>query len=160
MNSLFPLHSCCFTGHRRISAAARAQLEAQLTDAVSALIAQGVRRFYAGGALGFDTLAARAVIHLRQNYPDIELILALPCKDQTRGWGDWDVAVYEGIKRAANEVVYLSDTYTKTCMLDRNRYMVEHSDCCLCYLTRASGGTAYTVRYAEKRGLAIKNLAE
>ena len=30
---------------------------------------------------------------------------------------------------------------------------------CVCYLNRESGGTAYTVRYAGKKGLEIINLA-
>ena len=30
---------------------------------------------------------------------------------------------------------------------------------CVCYLNRESGGTAYTVRYAKRKGLEIINLA-
>ena len=34
-------------------------------------IEQGYRYFGAGGALGFDTLAAQTVLELRSEYPDI-----------------------------------------------------------------------------------------
>ena len=42
--------------------------------------------FYgAGGALGFDTLAAQTVLDMKKEYPQLRLILVLPCEDQTRG---------------------------------------------------------------------------
>ena len=45
-------------------------------------------------------------------------------------------------------------------MIERNRYMVDHSDICNCYYcTDGKGGTAYTVRYAEKKEIPIVNLA-
>ena len=44
-------------------------------------------------------------------------------------------------------------------MFKRNRYMVDHSDICVCYCTSGEGGTAYTVRYAEKKEIPIVNLA-
>ncbi len=160
MDSLLPLQSCCFTGHRQIPIAHRIMLEARTARIVAQLAAKGVNRFYTGGARGFDTLAARTVLAVRRNNPAVKLILVLPCRDQTRGWTDADIAAYQAIKQAADEVVCLSEEYTDTCMQQRNRYLVEHSDCCVCYMTRLFGGTAYTVRYAEKRGLIIKNLAE
>lgn len=44
-------------------------------------------------------------------------------------------------------------------MFERNRYMADHSDICVCYCTSGEGGTAYTVRYAEKKEIPIVNLA-
>ena len=69
----------------------------------------------------------------------------LPCEDQTRGWRSEDIAVYEDIKRRSDKVVYVSREYTPDCMHKRNRHLVDHSGICICYLTRSSGGTAYTV---------------
>ena len=45
-------------------------------------------------------------------------------------------------------------------MQKRDRYLVDDSSVCLAYLTRATGGTAYTVNYARRRGLRIVNIAE
>jgi len=42
----------------------------------------------------------------------------------------------------------------------RNRYMVDHSCTCICYLTETTGGTAYTVKYAREKGLHIFNIAK
>ena len=73
--------------------------------------------FYgAGGALGFDTLAAQTVLDMKKEYPQLRLILVLPCEDQTRGWRSEDIAVYENIKRRSDKVVYVSREYTPDCM--------------------------------------------
>lgn len=52
----------CFTGHRIIPSEKRASLFAHLTDVITSLLEAGYRYFGAGGALGFDTLAAQAVL--------------------------------------------------------------------------------------------------
>lgn len=54
-------------------------------------IENGYRYFGEGGALGFDTVAALTVLELKSVYPDIKLILVLPCKKQTRGWSETDI---------------------------------------------------------------------
>ena len=59
--------------------------------------------FGAGGALGFDTIAAFTVLKLKESYPDIRLILVLPCLAQTRGWSREDVEKYEDIKSKADK---------------------------------------------------------
>lgn len=55
--------------------------------------------FGAGGALGFDTLAAQTVLELKKKYPDIRLILVLPCLSQTRNWKAANISEYERIKQ-------------------------------------------------------------
>ena len=123
-------------------------------------IEQGYRYFGCGGALGFDTLAAQTVLRLREIYPEIRLILVLPCRDQTRGWKQADVAEYDRIMKAADKVTYTSEQYYSGCMHKRNRHLVDYSSLCVCYLTEQSGGTAYTVNYARSQGLKIINVAE
>ena len=123
-------------------------------------IEQGYRYFGCGGALGFDTLAAQTVLRLREIYPEIRLILVLPCRDQTRGWKQADVAEYDRIMKAADKVTYTSEQYYSGCMHKRNRHLVDYSSLCVCYLTEQSGGTAYTVNYARTQGLKIINVAE
>jgi len=153
--------TCCFTGHRELPAGReRQKLAARLEEAVVEQIEKGVRFFGAGGALGFDTLAAQTVLRLKEKYPDIKLILVLPCLTQTRGWPAGDVEEYERIKAQADKVVYTSQAYTGGCMFKRNRHLVDNSGVCICCLAKNSGGTAYTVDYAERRGLEIINLAD
>ena len=151
--------TCCFTGHREIPPEERAEIANRLERIIISLYQQGIRVYEAGGALGFDTLAARTVLRLRENCPGMKLVLVLPCLTQTRGWKPEDAAEYESIKAQADHVVYTAQRYMRGCMHKRNRYLVDHSGVCVCYLTRDSGGTAYTVQYAEKQGLEIINIA-
>ncbi len=152
-------YSVCFTGHREIPEAQRALLKEALRRTLRALAEGGTRRFLAGGALGFDTMAAQAVLDLREEFP-VRLVLVLPCKNQTRGWKDGDTALYENILSRADEVIYTSETYFSGCMHLRNRRLVDESEACIAYLTSDRGGTAYTVRYAERQGVEVVNLAE
>ena len=122
-------------------------------------IEKGYCFFGAGGALGFDTLAAQTVLELKKDYPQIRLILVLPCHNQTRGWDEKDIAKYELIKGKADKMVYTSEHYFNGCMQKRNRHLVDNSGICICYLKEKTGGTAYTVEYARKMGLKIINLA-
>lgn len=150
----------CFTGHRILPAEELPEIGKRLENTLISLIEQGCRCFGAGGALGFDTLAAQTVLHLRGRYPQIRLALVLPCRNQTRVWTKDDVAVYEGIKLRANRVTYTAERYFWGCMQKRNRQLVDSSGVCVCYLTESTGGTAYTVDYARRMGLRIINVAE
>ena len=151
--------TCCFTGHRFLPENEKEKILLALESTVLSLIHSGYRYFGAGGALGFDTLAAQTVLRLRQSYPDIRLILVLPCVSQADKWPPADVAVYQEIMGQANKIVYTSHEYTAGCMFKRNRHLVDHSSVCICYLEKSTGGTAYTVDYARKCGLKIINLA-
>jgi len=153
--------TCCFTGHRELPFFwGHCKLTGKLEKAIIEQIDNGIRFFGAGGARGFDALAARTVLKLKKKYPDIKLILVLPCLTQTRGWPAEDVQEYERIKAQADKVVYTSQEYTKGCMFKRDRHLVDCSSVCICYLTKDSGGTAYTVNYAKKNGVKVINLAD
>lgn len=151
--------TCCFTGHRELPAWGQKKLAATLEATIIGLIDRGIRYYGAGGARGWDTLAAKTVLKLKTNYPKIRLILVLPCQTQTRGWNPEDIAEYERIKAQADKVVYTAQQYTWDCMHKRNRHLVDNSSVCVCYLTKGRGGTAYTVDYAKRQGLEIINLA-
>lgn len=152
--------TACFTGHRKIASDQHRMVAERLKNTVESLISEGYRYFGAGGALGFDTLAAQCVLYLKKQYPYIKLILVLPCKTQTKGWDSEDIAIYEQIKAQADKVVYTSEEYTRGCMFKRNRHLVDNSNVCIAYLTESKGGTAYTVNYAKQKKIQVMNLAE
>ena len=152
--------SCCFTGHRTIPAKDFDLVRRGLEDEIDRLAEEGVEQFYAGGALGFDTLASLTVLMLKRRHQGIRLTLVLPCRDQAEKWAQTDQVQYEYIKSRADEVIYTAEEYRKGCMQKRNRYLVDHSAYCICYLTRSSGGTAYTVNYAREHGLQLVNIAQ
>lgn len=150
--------TCCFTGHRNIPENEYGVILAGLEKAVVDLILKGVRFFGTGGALGFDTMAAQTVLKLKNQYPHIYLILVLPCRTQTKGWKEADRRIYEHILSKADKVVYIADEYERGCMQRRNRHLVDNSAYCICYQTKETGGTAYTVRYAQQKGLRLIRL--
>lgn len=152
--------NCCFTGHRAIPCDQTAQVYAMLQGIIRDLIQEGAMCFFTGGAIGFDTLCAKAVLELKQEYPTINLVLLLPCQSQARYWSKKEKVEYEEIKNRADDVRYISVEYTKSCMFQRNRALVDNADVCVCYLEKDTGGTAYTVRYAKSKGLRIINLAK
>lgn len=151
--------TCCFTGHRNIPVLKRHHIQKRLTEEVEKMIQNGVVYFGAGGALGFDTMAALTVLSLKPKYPQIKLILVLPCPEQSERWSDKDKATYEYIKAKADKVVYTSDHYDRGCMFKRNRHLVDNSNYCICYLTEETGGTAYTVKYAKEKNITVINVA-
>jgi uncharacterized phage-like protein YoqJ len=152
--------TCCFTGHRNISAEEYDKISTITEKIVESFIKEGYRYFGAGGALGFDTISALTVLKLKKYYPDIRLILVLPCLNQTQGWSKDNIELYEKIFKKADKVVYTSQNYTSDCMHKRNRHLVDNSSLCICYLTENKGGTYYTVKYAQEKGLAIVNIGK
>ena len=158
MNEPLPL-ICCFTGHRRIDPDHITPLSEEVGRALDILIQRGITCFRTGGAIGFDTLAALKILEKREAHPHLTFELCLPCRDQTVGWRPWERSVFEQIRSRADRVVYLSETYDRGCMARRNRYMVDHSVYCIAYCTSDRGGTAYTISYAQKKGVPVLNLA-
>ena len=150
---------CCFTGHRRIPPAHAQLLPAHIDATLDALYRLGCRDFYTGGAVGFDTLAARRVIAFRHTHPDVRLILMLPCRDQNRGWSAEENADYYEILSQSDAYRYVSEEYDSHVMYRRNMEMVGVSDVCIAYVTRPASGAGQTMRAAERKGLSVINLA-
>lgn len=150
---------CSFSGHRSIPASQLPQLTKHLEAELLQLIRYGFTEFRAGGALGFDTLAAQTVLRLREQRPQIRLVLYLPCKTQANRWTQEQQAVYQDIMKRADDCIFTSESYCPGCMHKRNRALVDGSHLLLCYLAKPTGGTAYTVQYAQKNSVACLNLA-
>ena len=152
--------TCCFTGHRELPEEQLPQLRNALFKVIARLVSQGVTRFACGGALGFDTLAAQMVLVVKEAFPQIQLLLVLPCKTQDKYWPKEDQEIYREILARADRVVFVSETYIQGCMQKRNRLLVEGSSVCVCYCTKKQGGTVYTLNYAQQKGLKVIHLAE
>ena len=122
-----------------------------LEEVISQLyLCYSVRYFGSGGAVGFDILAAEVVLRLAEKYPEIKLILVLPCPEHDKFWNKtWKYRLRE-IKKKTAKIVYTSDYYHENCMYVRNRHLVDHSGWCIAYCRKNEGGTAYTVLYAEE----------
>lgn len=157
------MKSVCFTGHRAIKITR--ELKAALINVLRELIEnENAVDFYAGGAVGWDTLCAQAVIALRRRYPHIRLRLILPCceAEQTAKWSAEQKAEYQKIFAAADSVEFVWEHYYDGCMRARNARLVEFADICVCYYdaNRPACGTGQTVRMAARKNIRIINLAD
>ena len=75
--------TCCFTGHREILDKDYKILKENLKYVIIQLIKKGIIYFGVGGARGFDMLVEKIILDLKKQYPQIKLILVLPCKSQS-----------------------------------------------------------------------------
>lgn len=153
-------YKCFFTGHRMIGN--RDKIALQLKDEIENLINEyGVDEFICGGAVGFDTLAARVVIRLKEKYDWIKLKIYIPCHNHYEKWSIEDKAMWKYIASLADETRYITNgPYDSECMHRRNRAMVNDAHYCVAYCLKSASGTGVTLRFAESAGCDIRNLAE
>ena len=157
--------TACFTGHRILSEPAR-QLFDRLYPILEKLVTeQGFTDFYAGGAVGFDTIPAKCVLRLRdamKGKAEVRLHLVLPCsnEEQTKNWTPEQKYEFRIIMQRAESVEYTSQHHDEKCMGRRNARLVElASDVCICYYDiNHKSGTAQTVNLAKQKGLKMINL--
>ena len=142
------IKSCAFTGHREINASFPTQ---QLLEEIENAVKNGVHTFYCGMAKGFDLLAGEAVVFFKRKYPNIKLVACVPCYGQEKSFSVEDKSRYSALIRNADETVVLSEYYYTGCMQKRDRYMADHADMMIAYCKKEEGGTAYTVKYFQKR---------
>ena len=152
------MKSACFTGHRNLGSDLN---RGRLVRCIEKAISKGCDTFICGGALGFDMLAARTVLELKNIHPHIQLHMYLPCSNQSERWSISQKREYNRILAGADLVDKVTRPYYDGCMRERNYKMVDASDLCICYLNSLErSGTAQTVRYAKRRGLIIVNVSE
>ena len=73
---------CCFAGHRTLPADKISHILKRLHEEIEKQIQSGITTFISGGALGFDQMAAAFIAAKKETGYAIDLILALPCRDQ------------------------------------------------------------------------------
>ena len=155
---------CAFTGHRPNKLPWRydetdsrcVALKAVLTEQIEALAEAGFTQFLSGMAEATDTWSALAVLALREKNPAIKLHCILPCTAQAEKWSASSQELYRSILERADSVVYVNRDYHKDCMLERNRFLVEHASVLLAvYNGVRRSGTGATVNYARKMGRKI-----
>ncbi len=153
--------SCAFTGHRpkkypwgyEETDARCVALKKTLAGQIAKLAEEGYADFFSGMAEGADTWAALATLALKKENPALKLHCVLPCEGQANPWSASAREVYFSILDQADSVVYVGREYSRECMLQRNRYLVDHAACLLAvYNGERRGGTAMTVRYAQRLG--------
>ena len=152
--------SCCFTGHRILG---KDFSVSALDNTIEYMINKGVTIFICGGAIGFDTYAAEAVLRAKERHESIELHIYAPCNNQSAKWNIIQKNKYNEILGKADYVDMVDRPYYDGCMKERNYKMVDNSRYCICYFHENEfrpSGTGQTFRYAKRQGLEIINLAD
>ena len=151
--------TAAFTGHRFVDASKRDCVKKRLTRAVLDAYGNGIRNFISGFAIGFDMMAAEAIVSLKHSYPDITLIAAIPFKGQACRFSCYDRKRYDRLLEVADKVIVLSESYYPRCFLERDEFMVNHSSRLIAYYDgREKGGTFYTIRKAMAQNIPIENV--
>lgn len=158
---------CCFTGNRPYKLPWGTNeadprflaVRAKLCATIDKLIEEGYSLFVGGMAQGGDTYFAEAVLEAKKRHSGVFLECAVPCPEQADAWDGAAKRRYKKILAAADFVTVLQPSYTRACMLRRNRYMADKSSVIVTLDYSGDGGTKYTVDYAEKLGLRILPLA-
>ena len=165
--SMFPLinrdNTCCFSGYRPeklpwgIDEGSKrcGLMKETLLDEAGLVVLSGIRNFVCGMARGSDMFFCEAILFLREKYTGITLEAAIPYEGQSSGWREADRKRYDRLVEQCDFVTYVSLRYSKSCMIRRNRYMVDKSSVLLAVFDGKYGGTKNTMKYAAKRGLEI-----
>lgn len=150
---------CCFTGHREIKKIKPSVLANRLDKTIVELVEnEDVTDFRAGGAKGFDTIAALHVLKFKQKYPHIKLHLILPYKKQAAGFTRFEKQLYDFVLQNADTVHYTSEKYYDGVLFARNRELVDGADVCVALLEVLVGVTYQTVNLARKQKTKVINL--
>ena len=136
------MNSCFFIGHREANENLLPRLELEINRLIEK---ENVRYFYVGGYGGFDRIAAAAVKHAKQNYPDITLMLVLPYHPAEKA-----VPTPDGFDRTYHPEG-LENTPRRYAIVRANRIMVDTCDWLVCYVRHGASNSRNLLEYARRR---------
>ena len=145
--------TCCVTGHRNIPANKINYVKHELCREIQAAIADGYTRFISGFADGADLLFAAIVAEEKQLNPTLSLEAAIPYQGRMRTPNK----EFQRLLLVCDRVTVVRESYIPSCYMERNRYMVDHSQRVIAvYDGRKNGGTFSTMRYASAIGRDVR----
>lgn len=157
--------TACFTGHRpeklpdigednpRRDRVIKSILYKEINDAAN----RGFDTFITGMQRGIDLWAGEMVLDLAAKRP-LHIVAVLPHRDMGRNFKCNDKWIFGRIMKNADRIVVISENYTRCCMSERNRFMVNNSSLLIAAVADEKSGTGQTIRYAEKKGLEIHRI--
>lgn len=127
-------------------------LNLRIEDKLNELKPQAV---ISGVAIGFDTWLAQAALRLK-----IPLWCYIPFPEQGIKWPSESRKIYQELLDKSEKRVILSSKYSTECFFVRDRKMVDDADIVVALWNpeMLSGGTYYTVQYANEHSKEVINL--
>ena len=138
---------CTFFGHSECYGLDAAVLR----SAIEELIEQGVTEFVVGNHGQFDGAVFSCLQDLSKVYPEISYSVALAYLPTHKE--DYDIYHGHSFYPEGLEI-----GPAKFAIERRNRYLIDSSDICLCYVSYTFGGAYKFARMAKNRGLQVINL--
>lgn len=163
--------TACFTGHRPKAFPWGTDksdpkckiLLGRLEAAIDDLISKGCTHFIAGNALGIDSWASEIVLEKKKSNPEITLEIAQPFEGHNERLRNAEQKKEIQDILAAADLVHPVSTRERrqNAYLDRNKYMVDHSDFVVAVFDdkeEHTGGTWYTLEYAMKNAKVVTKI--
>ncbi len=140
---------CAFFGHRDLFGKSE-QIADVLHHIIIDLIHHGVDVFYVGNHGEFDILSSKIACDLKTIYPQIQVVVVLcyPNELQYLKCQFTDFIMPVEIEKAPK----------RASIIKRNQWVVDNTDCVVCYICDKIGGAYRAVQYAQKHKKKIINL--
>ena len=150
---------CCFTGHRPQKLSRPVDdIKVDLENEILAAVRDGYTSFITGMACGTDIWAGNIVLRLKDRFPDLKLIAAVPFPEAAACWPDEWKQKYHLLLSRADWVQTICPEYCAEAYRLRNRWMVDHASRIIAVYDGKPGGTENTIRYARQAGITVVTL--
>ena len=149
----------CFTGHRPENLG-MSEIKARscLSKEIIKSIGEGFKIFITGMARGVDMWAAEIILSLKENYPELKLIAAVPYEGVEQKWSPKNKELYHRLLSKADWVIYICPKFSYSSYQMRNQWMVDHSSKVIAVWNGKKSGTKNTIDYAIKCGVKVINV--
>ena len=133
---------CTFFGHRDSPSSIRGVLSAEIERLINE---KDVNTFYVGTQGNFDRMAYSVLAELRKRYQHIKVYRVLAYMPKLGDTDTYDTIVPEGIET----------TYPRYAIIKRNKWMIDHSDYVIAYVTHTFGGAYQAVVRAKRKKITV-----
>ena len=148
---------CAFTGHRPEKLLGKeAFVIVELRKEIIEAIADGYTTFITGCSRGVDLWAADIVLELQRSNKDLHLVCVIPFPDFDDRWPvDWKKHILL-VKKKADYIQVLEQSYNPGVYQKRNEYMVDHASRIIAVCDGNPSGTQNTIDYARSQNIPVR----
>lgn len=137
----------------------REVLSEEIETIILKYYSQGYTYFMSGMAIGFDLLAAEAVIRLQPLYSGLKLIAAIPFPEHSKHYNDEDKRRYENILQQCEATILVNLEKHWGSYQRGVDFLIDQSSCIIAYFDGIRrGSTEYTVEHAKLRRMPLSNV--
>ncbi len=108
---------------------------------------------------GVDIIAGEIVCGLKDQYPRLKLVAAVPFAGFEDLWRPYWKVRYEELLKNADYVKYVSSGYSDGVFEARNQWMVARSAKVIAVFNGRRSGTMSTIQYAQEKHVPVEYLA-